>query len=459
MKKISCSTILLFVFMSAMAQAEIIEETSNNSSSQRSTANKVSFSKENDNISNDLKYVNEFGFQTISSLKTSTAVVTLEKKCEPSPKRKNEDGKYFYKTTLAVGFQTDNGNSHDILDTDLYTESGLINENLPCMLIEPTAQKIYVFASSKSPKKHGIDKNAMDGFIYTYDMASGKWKKETLFSNENWGWYSFFGGSYNGGPELWHYSMKNHQIMYGNKIFGFYNNLERGSYSLNAIQQEYPHRRNILVASSPDVQPMANDNKPKVLELTRVNTPKTESPRNSNSSLRAGAALVGTGLLAYGIFKLLSSGLSSTSTSYYSGGGSYTSGSSYSSSYSSSSSSNSSSSSSSSNSSQTTSSTKSGAANTHTCKLTIQYETINGNWHKLIQENIQVTFHKDRFSQSGGYEKFWVDSNGNCTITWSDDRGDSIERISFSENGHGYCIKDISLKDGGTYSLKAPWNW
>ena len=89
--------------------------------------------------------------------------------------------------------------------------------------------------------------------------------------------------------------------------------------------------------------------------------------------------------------------------------------------------------------------------------MKIKYEKMNGEYINLIQSNIEVEYHRGRFSQSGGYEKFWVDTNGNCTITWSDDRGDAIDRIYFSENGHGYCIKDIMLKPGATYSLYAPW--
>ena len=104
-----------------------------------------------------------------------------------------------------------------------------------------------------------------------------------------------------------------------------------------------------------------------------------------------------------------------------------------------------------------TSTNNSVADKQNTCKLTIYYETIKGEYKKLIQNNIEVYFHEGRLTQSGGWKKYWVDTKGNCTITWSDDRGDAIEGISFSEDGHGYIIKDIMLKDGGTYNLKADY--
>ena len=72
--------------------------------------------------------------------------------------------------------------------------------------------------------------------------------------------------------------------------------------------------------------------------------------------------------------------------------------------------------------------------------------------------NIEAYFHRERFSQSGGWAKYWVDANGDCTITWLEERGDAIERISFSEFGRGYVIKDIMLKDGQTYVLTAKEN-
>ena len=59
---------------------------------------------------------------------------------------------------------------------------------------------------------------------------------------------------------------------------------------------------------------------------------------------------------------------------------------------------------------------------------------------------------------SEGWVDYWVDCDGNCTITWDAKRGDHINRISFTDGTifkKGYVIKDIKLVDGGSYKLTA----
>jgi hypothetical protein len=75
-----------------------------------------------------------------------------------------------------------------------------------------------------------------------------------------------------------------------------------------------------------------------------------------------------------------------------------------------------------------------------------------------IQGNIEVWFHKGSWTDEGGYAKYWVDSDGKCTIQWDSKRGDYIEYISFSDSGRGYVIKDLELSNGGSYKLTAKEN-
>ncbi len=74
---------------------------------------------------------------------------------------------------------------------------------------------------------------------------------------------------------------------------------------------------------------------------------------------------------------------------------------------------------------------------------------------RYMQGNIEARFHKGRWTDEGGYAKYWVDSDGKCTIQWDSKRGDYIEYIFFSEFGHGYVIEDIELSNGGSYRLTA----
>lgn len=87
----------------------------------------------------------------------------------------------------------------------------------------------------------------------------------------------------------------------------------------------------------------------------------------------------------------------------------------------------------------------------YSCKVEIFLP--NGNHY--VQGNIEVYFHKASWSDEGGWAKYWVDSDGRCTISWDSKRGDYIERITFSEYGNSYVIKNIKLSDGGSYKLTA----
>lgn len=307
-------SLLLFAFVYSFAAAQGVVIHEDNTRRQTSASSSTSFQHSSDS-----------DFLVVSSLNVGGTTISLEKKNYSQPTRTNSEGTLFYKTSLAVGFRTGNDYTRDILDTELYTEWGLVNENLPCMLIDPVAQKMFVFANSKQkPGKRKVDKNAMEGIVYALDMNTGKWTRKTVFQDTNWGWYSFFGGSDNGEPTFWHYSYKDNQVIGSVYISGMWGNLERGRYPREAIRDEYPHHRNILVASTPDVDRMAGAY-PLVIsgdQFFNKESSRTSSG-DSDRALRTGVALAGTAVLAYGVFKLLTSGMSSTSSSYYSGGGSY----------------------------------------------------------------------------------------------------------------------------------------
>lgn len=89
----------------------------------------------------------------------------------------------------------------------------------------------------------------------------------------------------------------------------------------------------------------------------------------------------------------------------------------------------------------------------YTCKV----EIFKPNGNHFAQGNITVYFHKGSWDDSGGYAKYWVDSDGKCTITWDSRRGDYIERITFDESFESgyYEISDIKLVDGKSYKLTA----
>lgn len=163
-----------------------------------------------------------------------------------------------------------------------------------------------------------------------------------------------------------------------------------------------------------------------------VNSDTSSSSRSSSRSSYSGSSSYGS---SYGSSSSYSSyGSSSSSSSYRS----------------------SSSSSTSSSSSGSSSSSSAPSKKKHQCEVTIWY-TDNGDRYKLTARNIEVWF-----GRNGGWANYWVDDKGRCTITWDEDRGDTITKILFSELKHGsligtnnYKVEGIELKPGGSYSLEA----
>ena len=273
---------------------------------------------------------NYFGesFKTISLYNVQGSTVNLEKKLNLSNYRVNGDGNKFYQTTLAVSITSKGKTERNVIDTDIYTERNYSKGSLPCMLIDPKKEVLYIFANSKASDRY----YGMDGIAYRLDMNTKRWTREIIFSSANYGWFSFFGGSNNGNPELWHFSYAGYyQMKSVRSSNGSWSTYNMGSIRPEQADAQYQYHENILVTSASGVDRMSAN-------YSKRNTSSSLVPGISNKTLAVGAAVVGTGAILYGLFKLLGSAASgSSSSSSYSS--SYSSGSSYSSSSSSSSSS------------------------------------------------------------------------------------------------------------------------
>lgn len=271
---------------------------------------------------------NYFGesFKTISKYNVQGSTINLEKKLKLSDYRVNGDGNKFYRTTLAVSITSNGKTKRNVIDTDIYTESNYSKGSLPCMLIDPKQKVLYIFANSKaSDRSYG-----MDGFAYRLDMNKKQWTRETVFSRANYGWFSFFGGSNNGNPELWHFSFAGYYQMKSVRSYnGSWSTQNMGGIRPEQADAQYPYHENILVTSSVGVDRMSTS-------YSKKSTSSSLVPGISDKTLAAGAAVVGTGAILYGLFKLLGSAAGGGSSSD-SGGSSYSSNSSSSSSSSSSS--------------------------------------------------------------------------------------------------------------------------
>jgi hypothetical protein len=187
--------------------------------------------------------------------------------------RTNNDGTKYYKSALAVEIEAGGVKRQSIIATgdELYTEhSKPMN---PCMLINLEQKTIFVFTNSKATD----DAYGMNGFVYRIDAVTNTWQKETVFTDANWGWFSFFGGTDKGNPELWHFSYAGYYAMLSNRDEqGTWTNQQVCSIDAQLADRQYFSHRNILVTSNAGIDQMSLQDDSSYDSLTGFsNTPAT----------------------------------------------------------------------------------------------------------------------------------------------------------------------------------------
>jgi len=191
-------------------------------------------------------------FKVVSSLNFKDFKITLEKKVDFGDCRINPDGTPFYRTTLGVGIIRNGEKRISIIESDIYTQTSYTTSMLPCLLFDSKENKISVFSSSKaSDSMYG-----MDGLLYSIDLTNNKWTRDVVFTNSNWGWYSFFGGSDEGKPQLWHFSFAGYHAMQSQKINSNWKNENIGSLTPDCANKQYYLHANTLYATTANVDRM-----------------------------------------------------------------------------------------------------------------------------------------------------------------------------------------------------------
>jgi len=187
-------------------------------------------------------------YKVVSSTSFKNGKFTLKKKIDPKVFRKNPQGTTYYKTTFAVDLEYNGQTVTSIVDSTLYTSAKEDLGMIPCVLIDEERQFIAIFSNSK--EDDGMF--GLEGFVYQMLMNSNKWVKETLFTKANFGWFSFFGGSNNGNPELWHFSYAGGAAMLSIRIMpGRWNTVAIAPIKEEAFIQQYLSRKKVLITSSP----------------------------------------------------------------------------------------------------------------------------------------------------------------------------------------------------------------
>jgi len=188
-------------------------------------------------------------FEIISTYQFSDGTISLERKFEDDYYT-NADGAKFYKNTLAIGIAK-NGQKELIPITTAgipYSYKDNKGTN-PCILIDLAQETITVFANSKA----GDGSYSMTGYAYR-KVKNTNWQTETAFSNVNDGFFSFFGGSNNGNPEIYHFSYAGY---YAKKAVrnasGSWSNSSVGAMNPSFADRQYYAHKNILVTSNSGV--------------------------------------------------------------------------------------------------------------------------------------------------------------------------------------------------------------
>ena len=192
-------------------------------------------------------------FKVVCSETFKNGKFTLKKKVDLQDYRKNPQGATYYKTTFAVDLEFDNQIATSIVDSLLYTSAKEDLGMMPCVLIDEEKNLISVFSNSKAEDSLF----GMDGYIYQMTIGTNKWEKENLFKTANFGWFSFFGGSNNGNPELWHFSYAGGVAMLSVRVApNKWGTIPIEPIREDVVKQKYPTHKNVLITSSPGVDRM-----------------------------------------------------------------------------------------------------------------------------------------------------------------------------------------------------------
>ena len=113
---------------------------------------------------------------------------SLYKKADKSSSRTNADGWKTYKSDLTLDITKNGYTNHYSVNNDLYLDEGENKGQTPCIAIDLNARKIYIFTNSKS-SGGGY---TMDGYCFVSSLDNISFKKETVFTYANDGWFAFF---------------------------------------------------------------------------------------------------------------------------------------------------------------------------------------------------------------------------------------------------------------------------
>jgi len=185
-------------------------------------------------------------FKKVTSVAIDESNIVLYRSVDMNDSRRNPDGNLFFRTIYKVSIDDRKSKDESVIESDLYTPEDL-NYNgggmQPCLLIDPIAKVMTIFASGKGKNNNNY---GMDGYAYRLDSKK-QWRKEIVFSEANFGWFSYFGGSSAGNPELWHFAFAGYRLMRATRTSsGQWKNSVMGGIQPAAATASWKNKKNIL---------------------------------------------------------------------------------------------------------------------------------------------------------------------------------------------------------------------
>ena len=108
---------------------------------------------------------------------------------DQNDKHVNGDGTVFYRNQITLDVANGDGKKTYVVDDEVFLPQDYSNQQqIFAMLIDLVYGQIHIFCNSKTP----ADNNGMNGFNYVTSMSSIDFSKETVYANQNCGWWPFY---------------------------------------------------------------------------------------------------------------------------------------------------------------------------------------------------------------------------------------------------------------------------
>lgn len=171
----------------------------------------VAYANTENAVTNQISTQSLKNAELIDKFKKEKYQIELHRILDQNKFAKNPDGMIFYKTQIYVTISDGNKKATNLLGDYFYTPKDYgFGKMMPAVAVDLDSGNIDVFVLSKVDRYN----YAMEGFAFRKNINDNKnWTKTNVFSNQNWGWYSFFSIDTNNKLRLQHFSFDGYYDM------------------------------------------------------------------------------------------------------------------------------------------------------------------------------------------------------------------------------------------------------